>query len=250
MFELAEKGTDEGPICNLSLTSQYLSRFLDEFPPLLSGEFVAAGGFLRVFGNYLYALFRRGESQYEDAEDPFPKGRIPFITIHQAKGLEFPVVVLGNPRKTDRGPQLVETMVHPLIEREGEPLDRMSQFDAMRMFYVALSRAKNLLVIAHYSGRGQAISEPFQSMLSSDFPRIAELKVGSVPVAKEEIDELPRSYSYTADYLLYRRCPRQYMVYRRYGFAPSRSQTMFFGSLVHQTLEDLHQFLIARRSQA
>jgi DNA helicase-2/ATP-dependent DNA helicase PcrA len=37
------------------------------------------------------------------------------------------------------------------------------------------------------------------------------------------------------------------MIFRKYGFAPSRSQTMFFGSLVHQTLEDLHQYLIAER---
>jgi len=37
------------------------------------------------------------------------------------------------------------------------------------------------------------------------------------------------------------------MVFRKYGFTPSRSQTMFFGNLVHQTLEDLHHELIRRR---
>jgi DNA helicase-2/ATP-dependent DNA helicase PcrA len=40
------------------------------------------------------------------------------------------------------------------------------------------------------------------------------------------------------------------MIFGKYGFVPSRSQTMFFGSLVHQTLEDLHQFLIAQRKIA
>jgi DNA helicase-2/ATP-dependent DNA helicase PcrA len=40
------------------------------------------------------------------------------------------------------------------------------------------------------------------------------------------------------------------MVFQRYGFVPSRTQTMMFGSLVHQTLEDLHQYLIAQRSKA
>jgi DNA helicase-2/ATP-dependent DNA helicase PcrA len=38
------------------------------------------------------------------------------------------------------------------------------------------------------------------------------------------------------------------MLFRKYNFVPSRSQTMFFGSLVHQTLEDLHQRLIAQRT--
>ncbi len=247
MFDLAERGEDEGPICNLSLVSQYLSRYLESYPPLISGEWLQDRQFLNIFNSYLYVLFRRGESEYEDAEDPFPKGRIPFITVHQAKGLEFPVVVLANPRKKDKEPQELETMVRPLLERNGEPLDRMAQFDVMRMFYVALSRAKNLLVLAHWKGQGNWVNEPFASMLDAAFPRIGQFDIKTLPPATMEKDDLPRTYSYTGDYLLYKRCPRQYMIFRRYNFAPSRSQTMFFGSLVHQTLEDLHQFLIGRR---
>lgn len=34
------------------------------------------------FGSFLYALFRLGESEYEDADDPFPKGRVLFLTFH------------------------------------------------------------------------------------------------------------------------------------------------------------------------
>ena len=57
-----------------------------------------------VYFSYLFALYRLGESEHEDADDPFPKGRIPFLTIHQSKGLEFPVVVMVSPRKDNRGP--------------------------------------------------------------------------------------------------------------------------------------------------
>jgi DNA helicase II / ATP-dependent DNA helicase PcrA len=249
MFDLAEQGKDkdEGPICNLSLTSQYLARFQEEYPPLITGEWLKEDRFLLVFNNFLYALFRRGESEYEDAEDPFPKGRIAFITIHQAKGLEFPVVILGNLRK-DAKLQFLETLVKPLLDREGEPLDRMAQFDVMRMFYVALSRAKNLLVLAHFKGPGHRLNEPFKTLLDHTFPRIKDLDLATLPEAKVESDDLPRNYSYTGDFLLYKNCPRHYMIFRRYRFAASRSQPMFFGSLVHQTIEDLHQLLIARRS--
>jgi DNA helicase-2/ATP-dependent DNA helicase PcrA len=198
----------------------------------------------------LFAIFRRGESEYEDAEDPFPKGRIPFLTIHQAKGLEFPVVVLGNPRKQDRGPQRVEELVHPLLDRKGEPLDRISEFDRMRMFYVALSRAQNLLVLAHFSSQGNYINPEFQQLLDGSFPRIPGFDVSTVPYAEPARKDLPRNYSYTGDYLQYQRCPRHYMVFRRYGLVPSRSQTMMFGSLVHRTMDDLHQYLIARRRAA
>lgn len=125
----------------------------------------------------------------------------------------------------------------------------MSEFDTLRMFYVALSRAKNLLVIAHFKGRGQRINPPFEALLDSKFLRIPSFDVSSLPEARIEEDETPRSYSYTGDYLFFQNCPRQYMIFRRYGFVPSRSQTRMFGSLVHRTLEDLHQLLIARRSQ-
>jgi DNA helicase-2/ATP-dependent DNA helicase PcrA len=39
------------------------------------------------------------------------------------------------------------------------------------------------------------------------------------------------------------------MIFRKYGFVPSRSQTMFFGSLVHQTIEDLHHLLLNERKK-
>ena len=252
MFDLAQRGEDEGPVCNLGLISHYLSRFMDEYAPIITAELLADDRFKQLlFSSYLFALFRRGESEYEDAEDPFPKGRIPFLTVHQSKGLEFPVVVLGTLRKDNRGPQRTEEIVNPLLDRAGEPLNRMSEFDTMRMFYVALSRAKNLLVLAHFKGPGQRINLPFQTMLNNGgVVRIPNLDLHAVPEARLESDHLARSYSYTGDYLNYQKCPRQYMVFQRYGFIPSRTQTMMFGSLVHQTIEDLHQYLIAQRSKA
>lgn len=248
MFNTAETGIDEGPICNMGLITQYLARFTDEYTNVITAPFLNENRFqVTFFMGFLYSLFRLGETEYEDANDPFPKGRIPFLTVHQSKGLEFPVVILGNPRK-DAKLQRMEEVVRPLLERQGEPLERMAEFDVMRMFYVALSRAKNLLIIAHFKGRGQKVSHPFDQMLaSSDLIRIPDFDIKTLPEAKEEINDLPRNYSYTSDYLLYLRCPRQYMIFRKYGFVASRSQTMFFGSVVHKTIEDLHHLIMARK---
>jgi DNA helicase-2/ATP-dependent DNA helicase PcrA len=254
MFDLAEEGVDEGPICNLGLISEYLSRFMDEYVPIITADLLVDDLFQRIFFlSYLFTLFRLGESEYEDSEDPFPKGRIPFLTIHQAKGLEFPVVVVFNPRKdTHRGPSRVEELVHPFVERDlGEPLKRMPEFDKMRMFYVALSRAENLLVLGHLKSQGNYVSQPFRDMLEQEhFSRIRDLDLGTVPDAEIRGNELPDSYSFTADFLSYRKCPRQYMVFREYDFVPSRSQTYFFGRLVHCTLEDLHHELIRQREES
>ena len=59
----------------------------------------------------------------------------------------------------------MEQIVQPLLQRKGKPLDRIAAFDIMRMFYVALSRAKNLLVVAHYKGQGQRINSPFNEVV-------------------------------------------------------------------------------------
>jgi DNA helicase-2/ATP-dependent DNA helicase PcrA len=252
MFDLAESQKDEGPLCNLALTSQYLARYVDAFPSVLSASAFEnsrmQNGFYHAF---LFALFRLGEGEFEDAEDPFPKGRIPFLTVHQSKGLEFPVVVLGSVYPANRNPRAVERMVRPYLGQDAEPLDRMGDFDAMRMFYVAQSRAQNLLIIHHPKGVGQQVDRAFKPLLEGTaVTRIPALDVATVPPAKPDETALARRYSYTADYLAYQRCPRQYMLFSKYGFAASRTQTMFFGSLVHQTIEDLHNHLIARRGVA
>lgn len=246
MIDLADGGVDEAPVCNLALTSQLLSRYVDTFPPLITGQGLATEMLQRGFYQaFLFALFRMGEGEYEDAEDPFPRGRIPFLTIHQSKGLEFPVVVLGSAR-TNRRARKVEELVRPFLPPGGEPLDRMPGFDAMRMFYVALSRAQNLLVLAHPKGQGQKVDAEFHELMRTAAP-IADFDVRTVPKAKQESADAVRRFSYTSDYLAYQRCPRQYMLFERYGFAASRTQTMFFGSLVHATLEDLHHRMIAAR---
>lgn len=244
-FDYAEESVDEGPISNLSLISKYISRYNDEYPGIISGRKIERDLPKISFLNFLYVLYRREESEYEDDEDSFPKGRIPFITIHQAKGLEFPVVVMANPRKNIKK-LTMENILQQILPKNGEPLNRMPLYDLMRMFYVGITRAKNLLVIPHFDGKGQTMGKPFEDLMQGRLT-ISQLDISSLPASDLYDDEVPQSYSYTADFLLYKSCPRQYMIFREYNFAPSRTQTMFFGSLVHQTLDDLHQILIRRK---
>ncbi|SHK71055.1 UvrD-helicase domain-containing protein [Hymenobacter psychrotolerans] len=250
MYDLAESGQDEGPICNLGLISQYLSRFMEMYAIVISASFLNDDRFQRLlFMSFLYSIYRRSESEFENAEDPFPKGRIPFLTIHQAKGLEFPVVVVPNLRKDARPAGPVEETIRALVPSDGEPLDRMARFDVARMFYVALSRAKSLMILGRYQATGNYINAEFRPMLAQ-LPTTATYDVNAFQPNPHREEKPPKAYSYTADYLLYERCPRQYMVFRRYGLVPSRSQTQFFGSLVHYTIEDLHHHLIQKRAQA
>jgi DNA helicase-2/ATP-dependent DNA helicase PcrA len=56
-----------------------------------------------------------------------------------------------------------------------------------------------------------------------------------------------KSFSFTGDLKVYETCPRQYQMFRFYDFTPSRSAVIFFGLLVHQTIEDIHRLVLAGR---
>jgi DNA helicase II / ATP-dependent DNA helicase PcrA len=248
MFKLAEEGTDEGPICNLSMISDYLARFMEQSGSVITGESLQEDQLVnQFFGRFVYGLFRLEESEYEDKETPFPKGRIPFLTIHQSKGLEFPYVVLGTLEKRRVLPRN-EAIIRSVITEDAEPLERVPEFDAMRLFYVALSRAEKMLILVN--AKGMRSLPAFKQLLKEEeFPTLPEVNISKLPFVPLKHEELPKVYSYTGDYLLYLSCPRNYMVFKKYGFVPSRSQTMFFGTLVHKTIEDLHNRIIALRER-
>jgi DNA helicase-2/ATP-dependent DNA helicase PcrA len=246
---------DEGPIINLGLVSRYLARFVDsQNSALLSARDFTDDSLLRRFWmRYIYVLFRRNESEYEDEEMMFPSGRIPFLTIHQSKGLEFPVVILGSPQVSTGQKNRIEELMRELSHRDKnrEPLKRIEEFDIMRLFYVALSRAKNLCILTNYTGPGNSSHESVKHLLAHGRKYITQPDVfamSDLPVAKPGSNAIQRRYSYTTDYLNYQNCARQYMIFRKYDFAPSRTPYQMFGSLIHSTIEEIHSLLIDART--
>jgi len=247
-FDFAQDGSDEGPICNLSLISDYLARFQEQTSPVISAQFLSDQKFTRkLFSSFLYSIFRLGEGEYEDKEDPFPKGRVPFLTVHQAKGLEFPVVILGNLRAAS-GERVLDRLAIEFGAERLEPAQRAPTFDLARMFYVALSRAKQALILCPFSGRGQYYRDEFKGPIEEIAAPLDDLDLKRITPSSTAEDAVPHPYSFTGDYIQYSICARRYMLHRRYGFAPSRGQTTIFGNLVHGTIEHLHRFLIKARA--
>ena len=254
-YKLAENGGEDSGLYNLGMITKYIAQYQETSNPILSGSTFGSDIICKVFfGSYMYSLFRLNETEYEDADDPFPKGCVPFLTVHQSKGLEFPVVILGSLSHKGKEARTLDVLVRKMQERLGllptvcEPLDSMDTYDTMRMFYVALSRAKNLLILPQFRGQGQTTYSSFKTLLEDcEFVSTQKFDVNTLPESEDASDRLPHVYTYTADYLPYNNCPRNYMVFHKYGFVPSRSQTMFFGSLVHQTVEDLQNFVMEDR---
>jgi len=198
---------------------------------------------LHFFNSFLRFLHVGGINEYEDPDRPFPSGHMQVMTIHQSKGLEFPVVIVGSLAAHISSPKQVDRLLGPFYHREPfEPEERLTEFDRMRLHYVALSRAEKVLALTttdtprpHFNPIWQGLPQwPYvqQDLLAAQHFELKE----RVPVKK--------TFSFTNHLKVYETCPRQYQFFREYEFAPSRSAEMFFGALVHQTIEDIHRWVL------
>jgi DNA helicase-2/ATP-dependent DNA helicase PcrA len=106
----------------------------------------------------LMAAFNSGG--LDDAEDDilaFPRGMVPALTIHQAKGLEFSLVFVCATRES-RGPGAAHHQ-EDLFGRyrvwepqQGFTAAERAVHDLIRQYFVAFSRAKYSLVICLETG--------------------------------------------------------------------------------------------------
>ena len=110
--------------------------------------------FLNQFYNmFVSYLIEAGISDEEDEEVIVPPGYLPIMTIHQAKGLEFPFVIvgqLGNKGSVGTA-QILEQQLAPfrqdLYLRTTRSADLLALEDDIRLLYVAYSRAQYALIL-------------------------------------------------------------------------------------------------------
>lgn len=179
-----------------------------------------------------------------------PSGCVSFFTVHQSKGLEFPVVVVGSLEATPRKQftRLTEILESGYLTRPPyEPLEKTKYYDFRRLFYTAFSRAQNLLVLACHEkdGRGKTPSKYFAEQFE-EVPswRAPEFIPANLPLEKIKDITLKQEYSFTSHLTLFENCAEQYRFYRELEFAPIRTNPILFGTLVHQTIEDIHKAVL------
>jgi len=196
-----------------------------------------------LFNSFLRLLHDGGINEYEDPDQPFPKGYVQVMTIHQSKGLEFPVVVVGSLDRQMGSPKQIDRNLQPFYRRPAfEPENRITDFDRMRLHYVAFSRPEKILVLTCPSQ-----PKPYFGPIWQGLDQWPYVQQGLLSAQNFELkDRMPvkRAFSFTGDLKLYETCPRQYQFYREYDFTPSRSAVIFFGLLVHQTIEEIHRIVL------
>lgn len=231
---------------NLALFSQLIAKFEYIYSVNVLSPKWLEKNLRRLFTQFFHFLYRGGLEEFEDYEEPIPSGCVSVMTIHQSKGLEFPVTVVGSLSKT---PRKNWTELDAVIEAKYygrvpfEPIDRTKYFDFWREYYVAFSRPQNLLVLTGPKPRGgHELGSAFDDIAAGvpDWTD-ASFMPDKLHLAKVKPPCLKNSYAFTSDILLYENCPLQYMAYKYLGFAAHRQAGTMFGSLVHETIEDVHK---------
>lgn len=211
-----------------------------------------------LFCDYLPRLFNEGLFEYEDEEEYLPSGSVAFLTVHQAKGMEFPVVIVGgldrdgwhlnkkNYKKNyeenyeERREAIREKYAH---RKSYEPDDAIPYFDFWRKYYTAFTRAQDILVLSSLESKPNM---PFRNLYRGLREYTGE-RFDFKGLEASEIKEtrIRHTYSFTSDVSYYDNCSLQYKFYRVLGFPAAQGEGTFFGTLLHESIEDLHRAIMS-----
>lgn len=235
---------DLRPSRNLALLTQIISKY--EYlhrVDVLNSKYMKADT-EKLFNLYLKLLLDGGITEYEDDTEYAPSGCVSFLTIHQSKGMEFPIVFVDSlkqvPRKTYK--DLMAEVEEKYFKRPAfEPYDETKYFDFWRLYYTAFSRAQDLLILTcneEKSVPSKYFMEVYSELgdVKSDDFDISEFKFSEI----KDVN-LKATYSFTSHISVYETCTLQYKFFKELEFSPIRVSAMLFGTLVHQTIEDVHR---------
>lgn len=198
-----------------------------------------------VMKELYFALERNQDDFGETTEIELPQGGVTVTTIHQAKGLEWPIVVIPSLNQHDLP---VPTRSHGTSFPD-EIADRYGtkESDERRLFYVAATRAEDRLFLMDTSRGAPENRSPFLEEIESE--------IGSEPTTLDEIEQRTWQQDWDreddgdepvlvglSDLLLYLECPYQFGLRRQVNIEPSIGDELGYG-------EGLHE-LIQRRSEA
>jgi DNA helicase-2/ATP-dependent DNA helicase PcrA len=242
--------------------AQNISSFFDR---LKTYEVDHEDASVRAVVDWLNLSMEMGESPLASNLDWTVEDRVNLLTVHSAKGLEFPVIFLVN-LVAARFPTRERREQIPLPEgliKEILPVGDYHEQEERRLFYVGMTRACDQLFLTAANYYGEAKREkkisPFviealgEEAISEQRP-VASNQLTFLDWQKPEEDLSPvtlpaqaGSHRPPITYLSYSQidtfdtCPRQYRFryIQRIPVPPSAAASL--GSSIHQTLRDFYQ---------
>lgn len=201
-----------------------------------------------------------GESPMAADFDWTKENAVNILTVHSAKGLEFPVVFLVN-LVSQRFPTMERKEQIPIPEeliKEVLPQGDYHLQEERRLFYVGMTRAMDRLYFTAADYYGEAKREkklsPFifealgDEAVASEQPRVTSEQLSFLDY--KPTDQLPtttdRRPPIHIDYLSYsqietfRTCPLHYKLSYIYKVSVPPSASLSFGKSIHETLREFY----------
>ena len=149
----------------------------------------------RTFGEIVDALTKAHEHGLESIKSSVTheEGKVTVITAHKAKGMEFEkVFIVGlTAREWEKG---------GMAAKIPSPIDQTRSLeDITKLFYVALTRAKDEVVLSYAAANGDGRDQPPSALIPADLPVIT-LNANPLPLLhstvepRELVNELVRTY--------------------------------------------------------
>jgi DNA helicase II / ATP-dependent DNA helicase PcrA len=188
---------------------------------------------------------------YEDfeGEDDVELDAVDLTTIHQAKGLEWPLVFV--PALTSKrfpssmngrpGDWRIPTELFNRVRYEG------TTNDERRLFYVAMTRARDFLSLSTFERiqKAQSPSPFLEEVAGSSLEERAELPAPPLPEPSAETDDiLEITFSELASFA---NCGLQYRFRTLLGFQPPLVPELGYGKAVHHVLGQVADFVRRRK---
>lgn len=183
-------------------------------------------------------------SAYEEQPSDDIRGvdAVQVMTVHQAKGLEWPIVFLFA-TVTRRFPSC---MVGRPQNWCGVPRDMFDVAryesdvdDERRLFYVAVTRAKDILVVSHFTKLTKNVSRS-QFIEDMDFRLAISLNDGdsipSVSVHSGTVSDEIQTFS-ASEVVTFDICPYMYLLRELWGYQPQLNPAIGYGNGMHYCLK-------------
>lgn len=189
--------------------------------------------FVNTYANSAY--------EEESVEDMREVDAVSLTTIHQAKGLEWPIVfvpcLISRRFPSSKTGQRRDWLLHRGIFDTARYESTM--LDERRLFYVALTRAKDALYLSWFTRIKKNLADPSHFVLATlpDNVNLSPDKAGICPISKVVPDEEPEVSTYSpSEIIWYRRCPYSYLLRKIWGFQPGLARELGYGKALHHIM--------------
>ena len=196
-------------------------------------------------------MLHYAKDSYEDfeGEEVHSLDAVSILTVHQAKGLEWPILFLpglSNKRfpSTNAGKSQDWCLSDKAFDAEKRSRYEGGDSDERRLFYVALTRGRDIVYASSFSritraaGQSPYLMELAEAVDCDDIPLLDELPLPDAPdqLKNPEVPPLELGFSDLADF---EDCGYSYRLGRVFGFERELAQELGYGNAVHHVLRHL-----------